>query len=95
MTDSMIADAKTIRQRAYELWERDGRPAGRELDYWLMAEGELAPSSATAGPLTPSEAAPADAPADNQPGDDMTASEVPADPVPGSRTAGRVRGRSR
>lgn len=30
-----------IRQRAYELWEADGAPAGRHLDYWLAAEKEL------------------------------------------------------
>jgi hypothetical protein len=32
---------QTIRERAYALWAADGRPAGRELDYWLQAEQEL------------------------------------------------------
>jgi fructose-bisphosphate aldolase class II len=27
-----------IAQRAYSLWEREGRPAGRDLDFWLKAE---------------------------------------------------------
>ena len=31
-----------IRQRAYSLWERDGRPHGRQIDHWLQAERELA-----------------------------------------------------
>jgi hypothetical protein len=31
-----------VRQRAYELWESEGRPAGREYDHWLQAERELA-----------------------------------------------------
>ncbi|PTM78137.1 hypothetical protein C8J29_10492 [Cereibacter johrii] len=31
-----------IRQRAYELWEAEGQPAGRDQDYWLRAEAELA-----------------------------------------------------
>ena len=28
-------------KRAYEIWERDGRPGQRELDHWLAAEAEL------------------------------------------------------
>jgi hypothetical protein len=31
-----------VQQRAYELWEREGRPAGREHDHWLQAEREIA-----------------------------------------------------
>jgi cell division septum initiation protein DivIVA len=31
-----------IRARARELWELEGRPAGRDLDIWLQAERELA-----------------------------------------------------
>ncbi|MGT2502103.1 DUF2934 domain-containing protein [Bradyrhizobium guangxiense] len=27
-----------MRARAYELWEQAGRPAGRELEFWLEAE---------------------------------------------------------
>jgi hypothetical protein len=27
--------------RAYEIWEREGCPAGRDLDHWSMAESEL------------------------------------------------------
>jgi hypothetical protein len=30
-----------IKQRAHELWEAEGRPEGRELEFWLQAEGEL------------------------------------------------------
>lgn len=30
-----------IAQRAKEIWERDGRQAGRDLEYWLQAEREL------------------------------------------------------
>jgi hypothetical protein len=29
-----------IRARARELWEQHGRPAGRDLDFWLQAERE-------------------------------------------------------
>ena len=27
-----------IRERAYHLWEADGRPEGREQEYWEQAE---------------------------------------------------------
>ena len=30
-----------IRQRAYELWERDGRPEGRDHAHWQQAEREI------------------------------------------------------
>lgn len=29
-----------IRTRAFEIWEREGRPPDRELDNWLEAEQE-------------------------------------------------------
>lgn len=31
-----------IRSRAYALWQRDGSPEGRDLDFWNRAERELA-----------------------------------------------------
>ncbi|MBU4376043.1 MAG: DUF2934 domain-containing protein [Candidatus Omnitrophica bacterium] len=27
-----------IREKAKELWEKDGRKQGRDMDYWLQAE---------------------------------------------------------
>jgi hypothetical protein len=27
--------------RAYEIWEREGRPTGRDQDHWCLAESEL------------------------------------------------------
>jgi hypothetical protein len=30
-----------IRERAYQLWEEEGRPEGRDVDHWLNAEHEL------------------------------------------------------
>ncbi|GJE61384.1 DUF2934 domain-containing protein [Methylobacterium trifolii] len=30
-----------IRERAYELWERHHRPAGFEMEFWVLAEREL------------------------------------------------------
>jgi hypothetical protein len=34
-----------VQRRAYELWESEGRPAGREHDHWLQAEREIAIST--------------------------------------------------
>ncbi|MGV3650501.1 MAG: DUF2934 domain-containing protein [Devosia sp.] len=34
--DTNLAEA--IRRTAYFLWEQDGRPEGREVDYWLRAK---------------------------------------------------------
>ena len=30
-----------IQRRAYEIWEREGAPHGRDKDHWEMAEREL------------------------------------------------------
>jgi hypothetical protein len=34
-----------IRDRAYEIWDREGRQEGRDQEYWLQAERELSASS--------------------------------------------------
>jgi hypothetical protein len=36
-----IPSEQSIRERAYQLWEQDGRPDGRSIDYWLQAAREL------------------------------------------------------
>lgn len=30
-----------VRQRAYEIWEKEGRRSGRERDHWEQAEREI------------------------------------------------------
>ena len=37
----MQKDHDRIRDRAYEIWDRDGRQSGRDEEYWLQAEREL------------------------------------------------------
>jgi hypothetical protein len=32
---------KEIKNRAYEIWERNGRPQGKEDEFWRLAEQEL------------------------------------------------------
>ena len=33
--------ARNIRERAYAIWEQEGRPDGSSLDHWLQAEAEI------------------------------------------------------
>ena len=30
-----------IRERAYEIWDREGRPLGRELEHWMQAQRDI------------------------------------------------------
>jgi hypothetical protein len=40
---SLIDDVEErVKQRAYEIWEREGRPEGREADHWALAKEEIA-----------------------------------------------------
>ena len=32
---------QAIRERSYLIWEREGRPEGRNLEHWLLAEAEI------------------------------------------------------
>jgi hypothetical protein len=32
---------ESVRSRAYQIWQRHGRPAGRDDEFWLQAEREL------------------------------------------------------
>lgn len=36
-----------VRERAYALWELEGRPQGRDLEHWAQAQRELNGSRAT------------------------------------------------
>ncbi len=35
-----------VQERAYQIWEREGRPPGREIEHWLRAEAEIASEEA-------------------------------------------------
>lgn len=35
--------AEQIRKRAYEIWEGEGRPHGRDMEHWSRAETEVHP----------------------------------------------------
>ena len=40
-TKTAKIDQKEIGQLAYQLWEKAGRPAGMDLNFWLEAESQL------------------------------------------------------
>ena len=42
MTDKSKPTEAEIRQRAHEIWEREGRPEFRDQEHWRKAEAELA-----------------------------------------------------
>jgi hypothetical protein len=44
-----------IRLAAYQMWDKAGRPAGRDLQFWLDAEAQLraATKAASAKPVAP------------------------------------------
>jgi hypothetical protein len=37
----MKATEEDIRHRAYEIWEQNGRPEGRDEEFWHQAESEF------------------------------------------------------
>lgn len=41
--DTVMAEehAQIIRERAYQIWEQEGRPDGQSLVHWLKAEAEI------------------------------------------------------
>ena len=47
MSSSMSMER--VRERAYQIWEIEGRPYGRHMDHWLRAEAECQVSE----PATP------------------------------------------
>lgn len=38
----MTVDQEKIRQRARDIWDAAGRPEGRDVEFWLQAEAEVA-----------------------------------------------------
>lgn len=55
----MSAMHEQVRELAYRLWQEDGAPEGRAMDYWLQAEAALAaiPAKAKASPKPKTSAA--------------------------------------
>jgi hypothetical protein len=43
--DGQVTKEQAIRERAYAIWEAEGRVEGHDLDDWLRAEAEINQSS--------------------------------------------------
>ena len=43
-----VEEEQQIRERAYSIWEQEGRPHGREMDHRLRAEAEVAAARSVA-----------------------------------------------
>lgn len=72
-----------IRRRAYEIWERDGRPEGRAEDHWKLASEEIAIEDNYSATLRPN---PAHGP------DDTARRTEPVEPVLSMANQGEVPG---
>jgi hypothetical protein len=44
---------QAIRERAYAIWEEEGRPDGKHLEHWRRAEDEINSAVQTAKNKTP------------------------------------------
>jgi len=40
-SEMQVNHEQAIRERAFVLWEHDGHPDGKDLEYWLRAEAEI------------------------------------------------------
>jgi len=36
-----VNDVERVAKAAYELWEKDGKPEGKDLEHWFKAEAQL------------------------------------------------------
>ncbi len=59
-----IAQQETwIRERAYAIWEQEGRPAGREYQHWFQAACEIGQTATVQAPAAKARAAAKSTPA--------------------------------
>jgi hypothetical protein len=81
-----------IKQRAYELWEADGRPHGQDAHHWARAERELTQGGAgrasarAANGRAPNGAAKASRPSPSTAGNKPGAAKPPAGATRGRQT---------
>jgi hypothetical protein len=43
-----VVSREMIEVRAYEIWEQEGRPHGRDVEHWMKAAEELEPANDSA-----------------------------------------------
>ncbi len=73
-----------IRHRAYELWEREGRPHGRDWEHWARATQEIEKEG-----TVPTAANSAGSPAKKRSGVRRSSPAVPSEIVPSSADAAK------
>ncbi|HVY50295.1 MAG TPA: DUF2934 domain-containing protein [Devosia sp.] len=83
------ADETAIREQAYLLWEQEGRPHGREMEFWTRAEVALAGRADG-----PTDAAPARS-ASSTPKHKAAASAMKAPPAKAVKGKSAEKGKSR
>lgn len=71
-----------IRKRAYEIWQQEGCPEGRDVDIWQRAERQVEEASAAATVRQPD----AEAPAPKRRGRRPSAAKSPTKPGRGRQT---------
>ena len=76
-----------VRERAYHLWEADGKPHGRDVEYWERARELVGTEAATGGEDSPSPATPPDQPR-------RSAAETANGQEKPGKAAGQLTGRS-
>ncbi|HYG91006.1 MAG TPA: DUF2934 domain-containing protein [Azospirillum sp.] len=80
----MVEDLEDrIRRRAYQIWEREGRPEGRKAQHWELAKEEIAIEDNYAGTLHPSP---------SHGSDDTAVRTEPVEPVLSIENQGEVPG---
>jgi hypothetical protein len=90
MSDNKGSEER-IRDRAYALWEQEGRPQGREREHWEQAAREVQDGGAAASSATDVRQQPGPAQAEGRPSvDQRTASEATGATI-GGRTDGAAR----
>ena len=70
---------KRVKQRAYEIWQREGCPEGREADHWALAKEEIAIEDNQNQALLPNP---------SQGGDDTVVHPEPVEPLLAAETLG-------
>jgi hypothetical protein len=77
---SLIDDVEErVRQRAYEIWQREGCPEGRDADHWALAKEEIAIEDNQSQALLPNP---------SQGGDDTVVHPEPVEPLLAAETLG-------
>src|SRR3712207_2082078 len=94
MMTSGSVNVDRIRQRAYELWDQDGRPHGQDMEYWLRAEAELAGENGAGAGAPPTGGAGAESGAGQSEPEIVPMDEAASARAPRARAQGKTTGKA-